>query len=453
MKNAKPFSKIRSLRFALAATCGLAAPLRAFALGEVIFDASSFLLKSTQRPNASTFLMLGPQLSSEGKYVDTDLDLKVYAYLPYSASISVEAKNAYVATSKPLLNGHQIVLGRKTYEWSQMDEMWQMGLWQPRFLWDPLRPFTVGLTGLTYTYENTWMKFALFGSPVAIPERGSTVYQEGGQIRGFGPFFNPLPNQLDQGNGVITPIVYTINNPNLSDALLRPGAASQLRFGGRTKLWGSVSYGVLPINQIEMAAKVGLKVSENVVDAQIYPRFQWRHMLTTETGYKGKFWSVFASATAEKPFRNQSMASDMLYTPIGPATILSWGGSLSWREGLKITASYLNINEKPEVRQAFSDIDISLPSRFAYRKAVQVNAVFDNRSDFLYGGSWIYDIEKDSGLVSANVFFRPRYSIDPEKAKLTYGLGADFIGSSTGQGWIGQYRGNDRLRGSIAYAF
>lgn len=426
---------------------------QAFALGEVIFDASSFLLKSEQRPNASTFLMIGPQLLSEGKYVDSNVDFKVYAYLPYSASVSVEGKNLYVASAKGLMNGHQFTLGRRTYEWSQMDDVWQLGLWQPRFLWDPLRPFSVGLTGMSYQYENTWMRFTVFGSPVAIPERGSTIYQEGGQILGFSPFHNPLPNQLDQGNGVLTPIVYQLNNPTISDAILRPGAASQIRVGGRTKWWGSVSYGVLPVNQIEMAAKVGLKVSENIVDAQIYPRFQWRHMLTTETGYKGKFWSVFASVTAEKPFRNQSMAQDLLYTPIGPAAILSWGGSLTWREGLKVSASYLNINEKPEVRQAFSDIDISLPSRFAYRKAVQVNALFDNRADFTYGGSWIYDIEKDSGLVSATVSYRPRYSINPENAKMTYSLGADFIGSSTGQGWIGQYRGNDRLRGSVAYAF
>ena len=454
----------RPIRELIAAALSIASLLSsrpAWALGEVTLDSSGFLRESGQRPNTSSFLIFGPKLESSGKYIESSVDLKAYFYLPQSKSLTAEAKNLYAATSRSLVPGHQVSLGRRIYEWSTADDAWNLGLWQPRFLWDPLRPVQVGLFGAFYTFETSEFRLLAFATPMSIPERGNNQYQENGQINQFGPWWNPLPNQVEMAMGSktsVVPINYTINMPTIKDSLFRPGAAVHARFGGRTRFWGSLAYGVLPVHQIDMAVDVGLKTgsdsSNSKVLASIYPRFLVHQLLTAETGYRGKFWSVYGSVTGESPIgASRSIPGDGLYTPVGPSLISSFGGSLTWREGLKVSASILSIVEKPGTRSAMADIDIALPGRFAFTRATQVQASWQNRTDFSYNVGWTYDMAKDSGLVSSNVFYRPGFSHRPDDATVTFGLGADFISSSTGKGWIGQYVGNDRLRGSVAYAF
>lgn len=428
----------------------------AYALGEVILDSSGFLRESSQRPDSSSFLIAGPKWETQSKYVEAQIDVKAYVFLPETASLSFQAKNLYAATGRSLMPGHQFTLGRRTYEWSAADDVWVMGLWQPRFLWDPMRPIQDGLFGAFYTFETSEFRLLAYASPISIPELGSTLYQEGGQVRSFSPWFNPLPNEVAMqigSNTVLKPIQYSIQYPSVAESIFRPGAAVQARFGGRTRFWGALAYGVLPVHQIDMAADVGLK-ADGPVNASIYPRFLAHQLLTLEAGYRGKFWSVFGSVTGESPVgASRSIPEDWLYTPVGPSLISSVGGSLTWREGLKVTASFLNVMEKPETLPPQSDIDIKLPGRFPFRRATLLQAAWQNRTDFSYQLNWIYDTELDSGLVTTGIFYRPGFSVSPDNARLTYGVGSDFISSTTGQGWIGQYVGNDRIRGSVAYAF
>ncbi len=433
-----------------------AQPRLSFAMGDVGIDSSGFLRESGQRPDSSSFVVVGPRFETQGKIVETNVDLKAYAFLQSSASITAEAKNLYVATSRSLVPGNQLTIGRRVYDWSTADEVWNMGLWQPRFNWDPLRPIQVGLTGAFYTYETSEFRFLAFASPMAIPERGSSLYISNGQITSPSVWFKPLPKEVQLtigGTTTTVPINYSIQYPTISESVFRPGAGVQARFGGRTRFWGALAYGVLPANQIDEAADVKLKQAQ-YVNATVYPRFLVHQLLTAEAGYRGKFWSVFGSLNGESPIgASRSVSPDWLYTPVGPALISAWGGSLSWREGLKVTASYLSVLEKPAARPTLTDIDISFPSRFNYTKAALIQATWQNRTDFSYALGWTYDIAYDSGLASANVFYRPGFSVAPESSTLTFNIGADFISSTTGKGYIGQYVGNDRMRGGIAYAF
>ena len=42
----------------------------------------------------------------------------------------------------------QIIFGRRLHLWSEAEEEWNLGIFQPQFRWNPIRPSQQGLTGL-----------------------------------------------------------------------------------------------------------------------------------------------------------------------------------------------------------------------------------------------------------------------------------------------------------------
>jgi len=61
----------------------------------------------------------------------------------------------------------------------------------------------------------------------------------------------------------------------------------------------------------------------------------------------------------------------------------------------------------------------------------------------------VYDIDNISSQISFDVSLLPT----PGKSNWIAGIGFDAITSATGQGWIGQFVGDDRVRWRLGYAF
>jgi hypothetical protein len=442
------------LIFAVASNLGNSGS--AWAMGEFIFDSSSFMRESSQRPNSSSFFIIGPNLEMESKQLESRVDLKVYAFLPDAASTTAEAQNLYLSTHKDLMNGHQITVGRKRIDWSMVDDVWSMGLWQPRFLWDPLRPMQVGLFGAFYQYESANWRVLGFATPVSIPERGTPLYQQSGQIRSYGAWFNPLPEQinLDIGGGpTLLPIQYQLNMPGTQKMVMRPGSALQVRYGGKSRIWSSLTAGVLPVNQTDLSGTfqvIGAGTS-SYLNANVSVRFLAHQVAMWELGYRGRVFNFWTSAVAEKPLPI-SNPDGTIYTPTGPSQLVSFGGDVHSTH-FKFSTSYLQVWEQPTSVPNLGTVGavpINLPERYPYRKAVQFKTFWDPKGPLSTDVSLISDLGKQSNLLMTNLFIRPqgRYA-----DTLLFGLGVDLIQSSTGQGWIGQYRGNDRFRGSVSYVF
>lgn len=429
--------------------------------GELILDSSGFLRESNQRPNSSTFLIIGPKFGATNDTVEGVVDFKVFAFLPEASSTTAEAQNMYIATHSKLISNQQISLGRRQYDWSVADDFWTMGLWQPRFMWDPLRPMQVGLFGAFYAMETDDFRLLVHASPIAVPERGTPLYQSDGQIRSYGAWFNPLPTQVsaDIGTGTtLVPIQYTLNMPAMSKTLLRPSAAAQIRYGGKSRYWASLSYGVMPVHQTDLAIGVPVEVSPSgdpFVNATVNVRFRQHELLTLETGYRGKVWSVWSSFSAERPYDVKNQAGQ-IFVPTGPAAIGIVGGTVMPTRGLQMSASFLEINERPG---AGPDLGSSggvkinnLSERFPFRRAFRLATSYAPNLErgFSTEVSWVSDIAQQSDLITTNFFYRIPTELDKG---VLLGFGVDMIHSETQAGWIGQYRGNDRFRGSVSYVF
>lgn len=419
----------------------------AFGLGVLEVESLGFLRSSQDRGSSSLTLSAGPKVSADGNRFATAVDARIHLFADEPSSFTIEAYEAYVATPSRLSRLHQVTLGRRIYDWSRADRAWDLALFNPRFTWDPLKPETVGLAGVFYSYESARWRLLAYASPVAVPERGSPVTSEDGRLKAPGPYWIPPAEKLELDGGKYADIRYRIQYPPLDELLLRPSAAVSLRYGSEKGVWASASYGVLPVHVPELAVEGSLDAGDMAFNAVIHPRLYSRHLLTTEAGYRAGPWTIWASLSGDSPIRTEAPA-DWITLPAGPALIASWGGEFAWNEGLRLSASFLSVHENrgPTPPEA---ADFETSSRFNYRRAWKIGGKWRGASPLSYDVNWTYDGEHSSNLVSVDLNYFSGRSV----SKWSFGLGADFIATSTGDGWIGQYQGDDRFRGRLSYAF
>lgn len=420
------------------------APEAASAAGFIRMESAGFLKQAQDRGNSSSTLVLGPELKGDGRVISGELDLQAITFLSDKSSFTVEAENAYVATSPELMSRHQISLGRRRYDWSESDDSWKTGLWSPRFNWDPIRPQQVGLTGAFYRYQTSNWRVLGFASPVSVPERGYPIREQDGKLTSASPDWVPMMESVQiKDFARPVPIQYSLQYPELKELVMNPGAAVSLRYGRERGFWLNGVYGVLPVHQVDMAVEQSFYLDQKAVKATVHPRILTHEVLTLESGYRGSNLQGWASASGEYPLE-KAISQGQAANRIGPALLMSGGGSVQLAGGFEILGSYLQIHEKKPAPKP-GDLPIELPSRFQYTQAMKLGAQWTGMTHLTYGFNWTADLKDKSHLFSADIAFN--------KSGWQLGIGSDFFASATNRGPIGQYLGNDRVRGRIAYAF
>jgi hypothetical protein len=332
------------------------------AIGSVGLDTSSFMYRAKGRETAATTFeaSLGGSFDSNAVHGEGELDF--YTFMNNRPQLSFEAREAYLSTQKSVApgsdptRGHELTLGRRYYEWSKVDKEWtMMSLWSPRFVWDPIYPQTIGMTGVFYTYKGSHFKLTSFASPIAVPERGTPLSEEDHNITSPNPFWNPLPTQLPvQGNQ--TRIEYTLLMPQLQEILLRPNFAVRGEYSFDSGFWVGGNWGILPVHMTQLAAEPYLGTSNNpdgVLSVNIRPQFPMRNLLTLETGYSdpGKQWSAWISGSYEHPFNFENQRN-WLNPVITPTTVISAGTNVQVTQNFSFDGGILFVNEQTFVRSS-----------------------------------------------------------------------------------------------------
>ena len=423
-------------------------------LGFARLDWETYYLHSNSRPDNTVALVFGPDLESTGPHFDYKFELENYVYVNSPKSFTPESQNAYIATSRQASSLHQGTFGRRIYDWSVADDFWKLGTWSPRFNWDPLNPETVGNTGLFYSYESKSWRFLLFGSYINAPERG--VPLNSNLTSPSGDWVSPFSQvNLPALNNAQIPIKYKIVYPPLGDLIFRPSAAFQARYGEKHGAWASVGYAYMPIHQADLLVEGILPAQSLEVDVSIHPVILMQHLVSVETGIKEENWSLWGSATREIPILQHEPAT-WIQQPMGPSNIFSVGTSAKIDDRLSLSASGLLIEEALPPVDPGNSLSLSLPSRFPYRKAIQVGLNLQANDRWNYQMRWIDDITNVSDLISFDVGYHPNPNPNPKpkpKGDWFIGLGTDVIFSAYKQGLIGQFNDNNRVRARVAYAF
>jgi hypothetical protein len=425
----------------------------AIALGYLSLSNSTFLKNAKDQSELSTTIGVGIDLEKEGSLLNGSLHLMGFMFADDPSSLSVETTDTYISTSSQIWKDHEISLGRRRYDWSLIDQHWQMGLYSPRFTWDPIKPFDAGLTGFFYSYKNSSFQLTAFASPIDIPERSYPLYAIAGDIVSPSRYWNALPEQIQILNNVNADILYSIRYPSLAKMILRPGAAIKARMGGNEGYWTSLSYGFLSVHQPDIAVDASLDADAFEVNADLYPRFRQHHLLSWEGGYLGDDWMIWSSLTRELPLQ-MSTPDSYISNPVGPSVVGSLGAELRWRNGFSAYSSFLIIQESPnQVTSGSSEsgVSVPLPDRYRLRRAVQAGGSWGG-SPVHYGLKWVYDYQYQNALVTLDATY-PSESRRKPNQRWTVQAGFDVVFAKNIEGYIGQMSGNDRVRVGVGYDF
>ena len=458
MKNRISFALVAALTFA---------PLSAQASVELESVMTSYIPTKGQSPDSGKFSSLNfdIQTGNVTEKFDYGMSLSGMIELGDLSHWYLNPKELYIGTAKEF-SKVQFILGRKIQDWSDLDQTWQMGLWEPRFRWDYLAPERVGLTGVFFKLNTEVARFTAFGSPVFIPEMGHSYVVEDGKFVGENPW-GARPQEQSNVVGVQTNVRYDLKVPPIKDILMSPHFSLRGDLGYAQGPWGSVGYAYKPMNQLQITFDgfLALDPSDPYSDVSVMPQVNYHHLLSVDLGYrKPNYWAT-ASFLYENPdeadFSPEISGQTFSEARSAGLTLgVNVGGTQA--KPTQIVLSYLKtwggwVKDKGKLAGNEGSF---FEQRYDFRNAAKlsVNAPLPGSvgNKFYIKNSFLYDIYSQGGIFQTSVSFHPT-------RKLGFSLGADVLGTSfasheranaaQSDTFIGRYKTNDRVYGGVSYEF
>ena len=342
--------------------------------------------------------------------------------------------------------------------WSDMDEMWHLGLWQGRINWDYLQPKQSGLTGAFFTIEKEPWLFSLFVSNLFFPENGPEVEIKEGEVNSNSRWFIPPQSQFIAFNQRIDAL-YWLSTPYLKNIILNESIALRFRFGDRTKQWFSMAYGYKPINQIyfkiDSAFSIDKKAIENVIHYQPF-----RHsLISMDFGLKRSIFKTILSVTQEIPHRPKSPGEGLL--PVLPnALFFSTHTALSLKkykwllESLQFNFIYSHFTLKKQTlseQKLNLDLDLNInrfKMHYGFVFSAKTRPLQWKSQTWVLALSYWYSIPEQGGWLNTTL----QWELTPT---LSLQTSIDILGVEKHQtkSFLNSYKQNDRIQAVVTYVF
>ena len=369
-----------------------------------------------------------------------------------------------------------VVLGRKRYTWSYDDEYWKRGVFQPRFLYDPLRSEQQGLIGLFLESQNTnhGFQYLVFASPVYAPEFGASYELKDGAFSSRSPWFRPPRSELiAEGDFVenIETIEYRLNKPEAGEVAFNGSAGLKLGFFDReSRFFVNSSFAYKPMNQIVLGIQqVQVLPKEGEVPAlvRVVPRLLYHQLYNLEVGVReSKGWNGYFSVTHERPeerliLEQEKTLENGTRQGVGEATLLS--GSVGYNisgQGTHATRVHLGVmNLWGGDRKDQGEIegeDSLFSRRYWFQQAVRLGILNPFRrvlgKSIKSSFEATYDFKQRGAVFTSEIFVQM-------SRKVSVGGRLDLIGlvdsnePEVQDGFIGNFRANDRFQVGVNYVF
>ncbi len=441
-------------KFALFFSLGLGGS--AWGIGSASVESTGFLRNSSNRASSATTLFVGPEWQGEGRYLGGKVSVQAVALVENKSAVTFYGKDFALQSSSKVSENNRVSLGRRHLDWSMSDGAWRSGIWNPRFLHDALAPRTAGLDGLFAEVQPLeWLKIQAMGSYLSLPEMGYPTETKNGKLVTANPWNVPPPESLViQGKEVS--IRYLVEYPSTASMILKPSAALAVRAGKKTGLWGSATYGFLPIHQPDLTVEASLRPRETALDAVIRPRILSHHLAQLEAGWVDEDWVGWSSVTREMPIGFPSVKG-RFDRPVGPSWIFGFGNELKLTPKIAINQAFIYVRESLPTQSTtnpLANVSLPLPSRFPLERAIRAGMSWSNLERWAGDAALAHDLLYSSTHISTGVAFKSGW-LKNELAEggITFTAGVDGIFSQSAKGWIGNQKGNDRMRGGVSYAF
>ncbi len=381
------------------------------------------------------------------------LSIRLYADLgaTYSANITNFATGyvpeVYATVSSPHA---ELTVGRRFFNWSELDSNWQLGLWQSDFRWNYLQPIEQGLFGAFLDLHTSEWKLLLYASPLFIPEQSAPFNISNGQINSQSPWFSPPAKYVQLFSGRAN-IVYNLVAPPTSDIVKQVSVGGALQWNPKP-FSIKVSYIHKPRNALSLPVDGYLALQPGGSNAPvfIYPKVIFHSLAALDLNYQQGMFRAWLSALTEIQ-DTQNFDSNLTYQILSNQSLFSPG--MEWmpftgQYSMKFSSSFLfqsggEVSEVGSLSSPGTNI-FSYPINF--RKASQLRIMQpllrSNEHLLDLNLKWIEEFNDQSSLMMAELNYQMNYS--------NLFIGTNLLGSgapASNSGFLPRFRGN-----SLAYA-
>jgi hypothetical protein len=288
----------------------------------------------------------------------------------------------YLNVSQLYWKQDPLSVGRKKVDWSELDEDFSLGIYQPLFKWNPLQWESQGLTGIFLHLETTdavpW-GVTFFGSPLFIPNQGASYEVQDGAFKESNPYFKAPPttasvNDRDFG------INYDIQKPKTEDVILRQSFAGRIFVGNPEKGgYAQGSFAQKPMNELNLGFVGYAPPANQKVNVEILPAVSNHHVAGLDLQYSAENFRTGLSAIHEEP-KAPTYTDEWTYVTYKSSTLVS--PFIEFRKrGAELHFAVLSVDGGesvgvgPEAEQANKFI----PQRYPFRNAGLISAKYQYR--------------------------------------------------------------------------
>ena len=272
-----------------------------------------------------------------------------------------------------------ISIGRKLENWSDLDERWNLGMYQPQFRWNPLRPESQGLSGIFLKMRGESEKIPwgllVFGSALYLPDQGASYTVKEGKFESTNPWFQTPPKQAAfSQTGVIDQIQYDVQRPENNHILFNTSYAAQFYIGNSHAGFSlQTAYAYKPSNQLSLAVDGDL-TSHDAVSVKVNPSFYYHSLLSADAQYVGDLFEAGVGALREKP-QAPDFEPQWNYVSYGESNLVSPFVGVKWGR-VKIRALSLVVHEPEETVKGPKAKEVGglLAHRYAFGSANALEA-------------------------------------------------------------------------------
>lgn len=426
--------------------------------GQIRMEGMQYMTTIPEAPNLTYSQLLSARLSGlkETSWADFAGDISGGTFFSRGQSHLVVSE-LYVASKG---RDFRVFAGRKKKDWSELDRRWQLGLWQPKFAIDTLRPEEQGLTGLFADYNTRGWEVVGFATPMFIPSMGPEIREEGGGLVSDSRWYRAPSRDYDFNNNINT-IQYSLDIPETAKLASNGGAALMGRLGDKDRgPWVVVSGGYLPVNELILKRKNFKDVSEEKVDVTVSPDVTHHVVKSIDVGYSRGRTKVSVSYLEDDPVEKRPEV-DWSIQKLEP--IRAYGAALDFSlsdiltKTLAFQVEYLKVdgggitdilpNGQPDDFTMF-DERLKFTNALSFRVEGQL-ATFFNRP-FVTRFKYLYDYDQRGSLLNTEFLYYP-------SQKWAVVVGGDVLGVQDEEhapsSFLNQYRANDRFYGGMTYVF
>jgi len=427
--------------------------------GNVRFEVMHYFTNLPESPQLTYSQFLSARLSGqkEFNYLKTFLDISAGTFFSRAHSHFILHEGYGEAKTQNI----ELYLGRKKMNWSGLDRWAQLGLWQPKFAMDALRPEAQGLTGLFVQYESEYIQSMGFLSPLFLPSMGPEIREEDGGLVSDSRWYRAPSREFSFSENQPNVVQYKLDLNDVFRMLGSHGLGASLHLGKKDRGWGArFSSGFKPMNDLVLRRQIFKEVALDQVSVTVSPLVGYHSLNSMDIEYTGTQYSLGFSYLEDFP---ENELPDPNWSTQNLEGVKIYGAHIGFNiknnlyENLNAELGIVKVNGG-EIHDVLNTGERDEITIFSHRSFQFQNAAIlklDGILGRVYGNplitrfKYIYDNEQSGNLLSAEFLYYPTS---------TWALvfGGDTLSSQSenlSDAFLNQFRANDRVYGGMTYVF